>query len=177
MLRAVVAISLSFLMANACGRGDEPAKPAPSPSPAVQDPAQPAPAAPKAQTCFDDARWASEACAGDGQGPPKWWGAQRWPQLQLQDQSAFKDVDGKQHWSMTLVRGAKLEAAGACVEAMKQSLAPLFGSVSVLPSSLDTRASFRAKSARHQVTVVCGTSLKGQRLVNIDLIALPATKS
>lgn len=178
MLRAVFAISFSFLLASACGRGDEPGKGVPSPSPAPKaEPAKAVPAAPKPATCFDDARWATQACAGDGQGPPKWWGPQRWPQLQLQAQREFKDVDGKQHWSMTLVRGAKLEAVGGCIDAMKQSLAPVFASVTMLPSTLETRASFQAKSAGHLVTVVCGKSVKNQLLVNIDLTALPGTKS
>lgn len=178
MLRPVIGILFGLLLASACGREETAAKQGPSPAPAPKsEPAKPAPVAPKPLTCFDDGRWASEACAGDGQGPPKWWGPQRWPALKLQKQGAFKDVDGHQHWSMTLVRGAKLAKATDCIEAMKQSFAPVFTEVAMLPSSQDSRASFRAKSAQHQVTVVCGSSIKKELLVNIDLRALPGTKS
>lgn len=178
MLRAVIGISFGLFLASACGRGEEPQKAAGTPPEAKKAlPAEPAPAPAKPATCFDDARWATKACAGDGQGPPQWWGPKRWPRLKPQQQRAFKDVDGRQHWSLTLVRGADLASAKSCVDAMKQSLSPLFGSVTMLPSSVQTRASFRAKSARHEVTVVCGISIKQQSLVNIDLAALPGTKS
>lgn len=159
-------LSLS-LGSTACGKKEAP-KRADAPAKMAGPQAEPEPPA-KPKTCFDDARWATAACAGEGQAPPSWWGASRWPQLKLVKQKTLKSVRGRTHWSLTLQRGPKLQDPKACVAHMESTLKPLFTKVEMLPSSTSDRASFRASATGLEITVVCGTSAGDKPLVNLDL--------
>lgn len=178
-MRTLGILALSALVfLSACGRGEKQGEPT-SPEGAAK--AKPAPAVPVVpKTCFDDSRWATPECqapaanAGSGPKAPQWWGAKRWPTLKYRSSRTLKDVRGRTHWSMDLVRPSELAAPQRCVELMKQSLQGRFKSFESLPSSKKDRVSFRGRDDRYEVTVVCGVSADQQSLVNVDLMLLPS---
>lgn len=130
---------------------------------------------PPVKDCFAEAQWAGPQCKGDGKGAPAWWGAKRWPELKLQSQQRLVDSDGATRWNLSFVRPAALAAPKACQDRLKASIAAGFPEVVELPSSQESRASFRARNANYELTAVCGTSFDGELLVNLNLRARAAS--
>lgn len=94
--------------------------------------------------------------------------------MQYRSSRTLKDVRGRTHWSLDLVRPSDLAAPQRCMTIMKQSLQDRFKEFETLPSSKKDRVSFRGRDDRYEVTVVCGVSADQQSLVNVDLMMLPS---